>query len=203
MKKFLFVIAFLFLCFTFYGIGKTYGLFESNIEVPTKIALAKWQFKVNNYTLGETNNFNIDQIYWEDNSYVKENKAAPDNKGYFDILIDPTGTEVSVRYDITFDFSLIENKNFNVTSVTTTDGTTLIRTGENTYSNVFLLSDIQNNKTNTIRVNIVWTNSEDNNDADSILGLDKEATISIPISILFTQYLDEELNEYVAPVVTE
>src|SRR5574344_263810 len=168
MKKFLFVIAFLFFFFTFYGIGKTYGFFVSNIEVPTKIALAKWQFKVNNY-----------------------------------ILIDPTGTEVSVRYDITFDFSLIENKNFNVTSVTTTDGTTLIRTGENTYSNVFLLSDIQNNKTNTIRVNIVWTNSEDNNDADSILGLDKEATISIPISILFTQYLDEELNEYVAPVVTE
>ena len=71
---------------------------------------AKVQIKVNNLAVSDLeelkNNFALANINWNNNSHVKSGKAAPGSVGDFHIIIDPNDTDVSFRYDITFDFFL-------------------------------------------------------------------------------------------------
>ena len=115
--------------------------------------------------------------------------------GYFDILIDPRNTSVSVRYDITFDFSSF-NGNFSISNIEEITSGNLVRTGENTYTKVIPISDIKNGVTNTIRVYVKWNNSEENNDVDSAIGMIKNNYFSIPVEVIVSQYLGEVIEKY-------
>ena len=75
-------------------------------------------------------------------------------------------------------------------------GDTLIKTGENTYTNVLTLNDIKTGIKNNIRVNFSWNNIETNNIEDSKLGLIYNNKIEIPVEIEVLQYLGEEIKEY-------
>ena len=70
-------------------------------------------------------------------------------------------------------------------------------TYKNTYTGVIPLSDIKNGKTNKIKVKINWENDENNNKMDTTIGTLKSYTINIPINVTATQYLGEEIKEYV------
>lgn len=54
-------------------------------------------------TVGANTTFTIDTLTYPDNEYVVENKLAPASSGYFDIVIDPTGSSVAIRVDVTLD----------------------------------------------------------------------------------------------------
>lgn len=120
---------------------------------------------------------------------------APGTEGYFDILIDPTDTDTSILYSVTFDFTKV-NGSFAIDRIEETTSGNLIRTGENTYSKVITLEEIKNKVTNTIRVYIKWNNVEENNEEDSKIGLTKDNFISIPVSVSVIQYLGEPVVEY-------
>lgn len=107
----------------------------------------------------------------------------------------PTETEVSIRYDITFDFTEL-NECFEIDSIIETTSGNLIQTDAYTYSNVISVADILDGEINNIRVTVNWNNNEDYNDIDSMLGRDINSKISIPVSVKVSQYLGEELEEY-------
>ena len=108
--------------------------------------------------------------------------------------IDPTDTDVSVRYDIDFDFSEFENTNIVVSSIEEVNNRTIVKTGLNKYTGVIPLSDIKNGVTNTIRVNIKWDNNEDNNEYDSEIGTVSGNVKSIPVLVNVSQYLGENIE---------
>jgi hypothetical protein len=189
MKKYTMVLApFFFLVMIFVG---SYALFESQRVNTSSLAIAKWQVKVNDNLLsGSTSTFTINNFTWSTSQYVKEGKAAPGLNGYFDIEIDPNDADTSIRYDVTFDFSVLDSSQFEITEIKEVDDKNIVRTGEYTYSNIILLDDIKNGETNTIRVYIEWVNDEDNNEKDSELGTVLNNQISIPVSVDVTQYID-------------
>ena len=118
--------------------------------------------------------------------------------GYFDIEIDPNGTDTSIRYDVTFDFSNLDSDQFTIDEIVEIDDKTIVRTGEFTYSNIITLDEINDNETNTIRVYITWENDENNNEKDSNLGKVPNNTLAIPVLVEITQCEDgETLTEYV------
>lgn len=182
-------------------VNETYGLFETNNVMIVNPQIGKWNIFINDTSAVEET-FEVNSITVADNTKVKDGKIAPGTSGYFDILIDPTDTDVSIRYDISFDFSQILDS-FAIESIEEIGGLDLIQTGEFTYSNIITLEDILDDVTNTIRVYIEWINDETNNEDDSIIGMDKESYISIPISITVSQYLGEEIEEYVSVPVEE
>ncbi len=197
MKKFLMVITPLFFLITIYLIVDTYSLFESNHLTTTNISLGKWQILINGTEVDPvSSNFTIDAINWDENTFVKEGKVAPGMSGYFDIEINANTTDVSVRYDITFDFSNLNQDQISIESITEINDYTLTKTGENTYTGVILLEDIQDSEVHTIRVVIAWDNDEDNNDIDSALGSVFDNTIEIPITVDVEQYFGELIEEY-------
>lgn len=180
---------------TSYLIGNTYALFETNLVSTYNIETGKWEITINE-TLIEptTTSFVLDQVTILENSYViNQNKIAPGTEGYFDIEINPNDTDVSIQYEISFDFSKIPT-GIQILGVTETNGDTLVETTENTFSNIITLNEIKEGKKNNIRVNIRWVNNEDNNDSDSALGTVYNNSLLIPVDIMITQYLGESIE---------
>lgn len=196
-SKLLILLTFVFVCLFGLTFQKTYGLFESNKVEVFESNIAKWNINVNNINVTESTNFVIDKIILENNTSVKEGKMAPGTSGYFDILIDGSNTDVSFRYDIKFDFSKLDITNLMIDNIEEINFNKLIKTDEDTYTNVITLDEIRNNKNNLVRVYVKWQNAETSNEEDSMVGLDSDYSLSIPVSITFTQYLGEEIVEYI------
>lgn len=198
MKNKLLVLAVIFSIITFYFIVDSYAIFESDVLVETDSNLAAWKIKVNANTITkETNTFIVDKVNWETSPNVLEGKAAPGLQANFDILIEPTGTDVSIRYDITLDFDGVNNEEFKLVSIKETSGSNIIRTGKDTYTVVLLLEDIKKGIINDIKVNMIWNNKEENSEVDSQFSKTPNAIIYIPVSIHFSQYFGEEITEYI------
>lgn len=196
MKRVLLLISLLMLFFTIYLTMDTYALFESNKNYDVSSDIAKFVIKVNG-SEAKTEEFVVDSIAYYENEYVIENKIAPLVDGYFDIVIDAEEVEVSLRYDIEFDFSSLSIPGLVISSITELGGNTLVLTDKDTYSGVITLADMDSSTVNTVRVSISWQNDEANNEVDSSWGMVADKVISIPVNVKLTQYLGEELSVYV------
>ena len=196
MKRVLLLISLLMLFFTIYLTMDTYALFESNKNYDVSSDIAKFVIKVNG-SEAKTEEFVVDSIAYYENEYVIENKIAPLVDGYFDIVIDAEEVEVSLRYDIEFDFSSLSIPGLVISSITELGGNTLVLTDKDTYSGVITLADMDSSTVNTVRVSISWQNDEANNEVDSSWGMVADKVISIPVNVKLTQYLGEKLPVYV------
>ena len=198
--KRLFIIATLIMAiFTAYEIMKTYAVFYTEISGTASENLARWNILVNNtdITNGTTQQFVMENLNIETKDTVEEGKIAPSQSGSFEIIIDPTDTQVSVRYDISIDKSALTNSKMNLITVEETAlSNTITKTGENTYTGVMLLKDIKDSYENKIKITFNWENDETNNKQDTELGTKINSKIQIPIIVKVTQYLGEEINPY-------
>lgn len=198
MKKRSMVLAPFFFLVAIFFFVEAYSLFESNRKNITRIDIAKWQVKVNDQALsGSVASFNVDNVEWNRYENVKEGKIAPGVSGYFDIEINPNDTETSIRYDVEFDFSNLDESQFVIDKIEEIDKKEIVRTGKYTYSNIMSLDEIKNKEVNTIRVSLSWINDENNNEKDSLLGSVPNNTLKIPVKVTITQHEDgETLTEY-------
>ena len=77
---------------------------------------------------------------------------------------------------------------------------TLVQTGENTYSGIISLADVQAGNKANVRCYVTWANDENKNEEDTAVGTGAElADISLSANVAVTQYLGEELTPYVVP----
>ena len=94
-KKKILVISILVLAIvlSFVG-GGTFARYATDVRGNAMAQIATWDFKVNGKT---------EEVYKIDlKSDLPNGKIAPGTKGSFDIVIDATGTEVGVAYNIRF-----------------------------------------------------------------------------------------------------
>lgn len=194
-NKILYIICTMLAIMCLYQIYDAYALFESKKNMVVNNSIGKWNIHINDNNIGTTKDFIIDSFTLEENEEVSEGKLAPGTTGYFDILIDPKDTSVSIRYDLTFDFNELSNS-FTIDKIEETNQINLIKTGENTYTNIIKLDDIKNGTTNNIRVYISWNNNEENNSIDSQIGMTEDNSIKIPIVVNVNQYLNETIEPY-------
>lgn len=201
MKKYLMVIVPLFFLIGTFLIVRTYGLFESSHVSTKELGMAKWQVKLNDSVVnGMSSTFTISDVYWNESENTKSGKVAPGMSGYFDIEIDSNDTDVSIRYDIEFDFSVLDENQFSIDRIYELNGNDIVRTLENTYSGIIKLDD----NVNTLRVELSWLNDDLNNEKDSLLGKTFDNKINIPVIVTISQYFDDDvLEEYVPPIVEE
>lgn len=199
MKKIrvLFIVNILFLILFCFELVNTYSVFESNALGEVSSKLASWKVLVNGTDIVKSNTFSLDSINFDTSNRVVTGKAAPGISGNFDIVIVPNDTEVAFRYDITFDFSALDNKEFSVVSIEDINGGNLVRTDEFIYSGVYSIDDIKNGYISDIRVSLLWNNNEDNNDKDYELGSKFNNKLNIPVSVHVIQYQGDGLEEYV------
>lgn len=65
--------------------------------------IARWKFKVTNGTQEGTEKIQFEITRTDDNKTVDPETIAPGTSGEFRIIIDTTGTEVALKYDIAID----------------------------------------------------------------------------------------------------
>ena len=197
MKK-LIILTF-FTILAFFLLISTYGVFESILLREVGFDIAAWEVEVNGSKVtNEEKDFTIDDIIWEKSDNVVNGKVAPGIEGYFDIVIDPKDTDVSIKYEIEYDLEHLKNINpaFKITRVEEINDNKLYLTSESTYAGIIKLNDIKLNKTHTIRTYIKWEDIEENNENDYILG-SSNILFELPVEVNVIQYLDEEIVEYI------
>lgn len=179
-----------------YAIITTYATFRSEFSGNMEMENATWKIIVNNTDISSqtVKNFTIDKINVDKSEGVEDGKLAPGSKGNFNILIDPTETDVSVKYELKINTEYLDETNIKIESVNETlHSNALIRTGENAYTGVIQLKDIQNGMNNNIQINIIW---EDDEDQDMNVGEVPNNQIKIPVELKVSQYLGETIEEY-------
>ncbi len=193
-------LAIITLVITILEIRQTYAVFYSEMSGKSGSSIGKWNIEINNTNIssGVNNNFEIDSLVIESNSNVKAGKLAPGTLGSFNLIINPTNTNVSIKYDITIDKSNLSNSNIKFDSIDeiADDGVDLVRTGESTYTGIIKLSKINGNYLNNVKICFSWNNDEQNNEKDSIIGSLKNNKLNIPINVSITQYLGENIVPY-------
>lgn len=194
-NKIIYIVCAIMIFISIYEIKNTYGLFESKKEIDIDKSVAKWSIYINDNNLNTTETFTIDNFTFQETDTVAKDKIAPGILGWFDILIDARDTQVSIIYEITFDFTSLPS-NITVEKIEEINGREIIKTGPNTYSNYITLDDINNNVKDTIRVYIKWNNDEENNENDTNIGIIKNNSIKIPVSITVSQYLNDTIEPY-------
>ena len=177
---------------------KTYALLQSTGTGKTSEDVGKWVIKLNGTDIssGIVNDFVIDDVTYTDNSNVANGYIAPGRSGYADITLDPSGTQVSVRYDITIDLASTNYASNIQFSVTDLSGGNAIMTSPNTYSGVISLAGISAGNTITLRININWLNDVNYNTNDTDLGTVKDNALTIPVTVRVVQYLGETITPY-------
>ena len=183
-----------------YCIIQIYAVFQSEVSGSVNIKNGVWQIKINNTDIsrGTDKQFVVDEIEVQNNEHVKPGNLAPGLSGTFDILIDPTNTDVSIKYDISLNQENLTNKNISIKSIKEANkGAELVRTGENTFTGIITLDEIKKRITNNIEVEVEWKDNEETNKEDIEIGSKSEDyKLDIPIIVHVSQYLGEEIVAY-------
>ncbi len=80
----------------------TYAKYITSISSDTEISVARWNIVVNNQNISTGSQFsNIITPVFPGNSNIASGVIAPTAEGYFDIVLDVSDTDVSLRYTIT------------------------------------------------------------------------------------------------------
>ncbi|MBD8923953.1 hypothetical protein EGR52_11250 [bacterium] len=174
------------------GFNITYGLFESKKDFNSIMNVAKFNLLVNNSNIVDTKSFNINNITVIDNENVLNGKIAPGVSGYFELVLDPKGSDVSIYYEVSLDLENILNKGIVLEKVVS-DNNNLIRVDKYSYAGVFTLDEIKNNVTKSIKLYFSWVNNDETLDdikyADGL-------KCDIKANVKASQYFGEDIPVY-------
>lgn len=169
-------------------IGITYSIFETNLNTTTDSTLAPWQILVNDTMVSSGSaEFTVDTVNWTNDSNVLDGKAAPGSSGYFEIIIDPSGSKVAIEYEIELDFEFNNNEYIKLSTIKKQNNDDLVPINSNTFFGEITLLQLESDYIETIRVSFVWENNEDNNDVDSEFINQVNPKIEIPIIVRLKQ----------------
>lgn len=199
-KLVLLILLILIMLIVIYGIINIYAIFYSELNGNIELEKGIWNIEVNNTDItNETlKEFTIDTIDMETNEHVKNGKLAPGMKGSFKIGINPKNTNVSVKYEISLNEKQMANSSIKINSIKEIEqNNELIKTGENSYTGIISLDDINKNVKNNIKVEIEWVDDRENDKLDEKIGTVYNSKIQIPITVHVSQYFGETIDEYV------
>lgn len=193
----LWLLVILFFILSIYLVADSYALFETNSSGEANSTIGKWVIKISDVLISDNQmeEFSVDNFVYETNDNIADGYIAPGRNGYFDIVLDPTGTDVAIRYDLSFDNEQTYGDNIKY-SVTLLNGEETIKTGPNTYSGIVTLDQIEQNTKITLRINLTWESERNYDHNDTILGMTENAKIRIPVGISVNQYLGETITPY-------
>lgn len=200
MKKVLKILTLIMLIFTILKIGDTYAKYYAQAHTENlSQEIGKWVVKINEMDLysktGESVKFQVNNLNNFSNPNAAPDKISPSSTGYVDIVIDPTGTDVAVRYDIELDLTGVSNLAIEARLEMASGTNTLVKTGKNTYSGIISLAEVQAGSKANARCYVTWNNDETKNAEDSAMGLNPQTDISLSAKVTVTQYLGEEIKE--------
>ena len=186
-RKFVLLIACICLFLSVITLQDTYAKYTSAVNETTEISVARWRILVNNYDIRSSSpTSNLITPVFAGNTNIASGVIAPTATGYFDIVIDATGTDLSFSYTIEIENSAnslvsdvaISNCTLNGSPITVTNG---VVTGN------IRLND---QRVNTLRVYIEWIDGAGetmDNEADTSATVGQNNVAQISVNANFIQ----------------
>lgn len=182
------------ICLVYLYSKGTYTIFESKVDSYINPDIADWNIKVNGVVVTSADPVvvNISDVAWNSTN-VADNKLAPGSTGVLDINIDPTDTDVAIKFDLEIiDKNIDPLKILTVSSITDSSNQ-LIRTGVNTYTGIITLDEISSGTIENIKLNIEWIDNGEDIDFDTITDNSEDY---LEINFTAMQYRGEEIVSY-------
>lgn len=161
-----------------YAIYKTVATSDS-----ASVTAANWVIKVNNTdVVTSTHTFALGDINWGTQTHVATGKIAPGSTGTVDLVLDATGTEVSLDYEVAIGNVTVDGSAVPAGTITVTSG------GNATATGSILVNAAD--KTATVPLTIAWAGTTGDTDSknDTDLGL-RGKTIELEVTVTATQKL--------------
>lgn len=198
-KKILLFLSFIFLIMSLQTIKNTYAKYITSANGDANIQIARWKILVNNQDIVENKEIsNVITPIFEGSEHIASNVIAPTAEGYFDILIDATNTDVSLKYEVTTndtDESAVSDLEISAYSIDDGEKQEIdATTGQMKIENQILYNDTD--KDIKLRVYLKW-NDDENSGATMDNKVDTDATVKennlakINIKLKFTQLPNE------------
>ena len=206
MKRMWLLAGLLMFILVLYEITMSYAKYTASASGNATESAGAWAISINNSSIvtGNTtpNTFTVNNVTYLTNPYIEPGMMGPSSVGYFDFLIDPSGSSTAVRFDISIDstdFGI--NDSIQIQSACKVvngveDFTAITRTAADVYTGIIPLSEVNNNQTTTARVYIVWLDTGENDEEDTEVGDERDVQLDLPVSVLVSQYLGETITEY-------
>lgn len=208
MKRLLTILVLIMLIISFFQITRMFALYKEDLEGDYSTSIGAWNIKVNGTDITsskqvETFTISSDQLGYVTSEYIQADKIAPGGQAYFDMVIDPSNTDVSIVYKIETVANDAVPATFEITNAKNyfkKDGNAEQITNENTYkdnnsyTSVIPVTQINKGYKNYIRLYFKWVNVEANNQTDSALGKIENAKLSVPLKITLKQYTGEVIG---------
>lgn len=194
-KKGFRVFTFLFLCVILLGalyyIPTTYAKYRKKVNGSVNFDMASWHILVNDEDIvGKTQLTNKIIPAFPGDEYTKENVIAPGVVGYYDIIIDPSVTDVSFDYTILSespsDSSVLDlvTLGYVLNPVTGNEAITPVDVGG-------ITGTLEHNSSAlTVRVFVEWDDSDTNimdNVQDTQVAADSTSKAYLNVTLTFTQ----------------
>ena len=186
-KKIVLLLACVSLLLSIVTLQDTYAKYTSGINEITNVSIARWRILVNDFDI-RTNSTTTNLItpVFAGNENIASGVIAPTATGYFDIIVDAEGTDLSFIYDIS-----ISNTEDSLVSDIIVTGCTLngeaLTITNNKITGTISLSE---QRVNTFRVFIEWNDGDGqtmNNSADTSTTMAEESIAKINVNAHFTQ----------------
>ena len=181
-------------------VGSTYAKYVSSFTGNASVEVAKWGITVdgsemNGTPVSKTMTCTFDPAV---TTKVLGDRVAPGRNCYFDVAIDPTGTEVAFDYSIAVGTPTAGTKPVNMTVSPTAKsggitwaaaGTDVTLTGTGPWTGSVALGDAAMAATDgvVVRVALTWpyetTEGDDEDTADGITASD----VTVPVTVTLTQ----------------
>ena len=179
-------IALLSLLYLITLVQDTYAKYTSSANANTNITISRWNILVNDQDIKNNSNFtNTIKPTFEENENIASGVIAPTSKGYFDIIIDGTKTDVSFQYNINLALSSLNTvSDLKLTNYKVNDDDTLHQIENNVISNQVLYNS--DNKIIKYRIFVEWIDGDAetmNNEADTEATINGIAAYDIAINI--------------------
>ena len=193
-----------------YIIGSTYARYTNTSTLNGKVQMAEWQVKINTEDMNATATTQDVTLTLEDNEFVSDDRIAPDRTGYFDITLDPTGSEVAIDYIISCDFDNVATgiadsgsdiaisgaEYWRAATAGTAGSGTAVDVNSATGVKISeTLAEVEGNTPITVRVKVTWTHHTDgsldsNDTANGVAARTAaNAVITIPVTVTAQQHI--------------
>lgn len=186
----------------------TYSKYTEKAIAVVREDIATWRILINNTDITNepaATTFLIDDFEWtgDGSEHVVEGKVAPGMKGQFELIIDPTDTQVALSYEIKINKPSVElldgttgEINIRFDDIVPQDGKTYTITedtdGNKVIQRIKTLSEVEStdedDRVDTLLVKVKWENDEDYNPIDSEIGSIYGNQIQMPIEVKAIQY---------------
>lgn len=186
-RKVILLAAFLCVFLCILTLQDTYAKYTSAVNETTDISIARWRILVNDFDIrSNSTTENLITPVFAGNSNIASGVIAPTAEGYFDVVIDATGTDLAFAYTI----SVSNSDDSPVSDIRVTNctlnGTTIPFVDDVITGNISLTDQ----RVNTIRVYIEWfdgTGENMNNAEDTSTTMLDDSVAKINVNANFTQ----------------